>query len=106
MHRRPTYVAPTPAARARTRLILNWPEIAATVAVCVIVVVLTLWGVHVATAQDVPAWDSLPQCPTEDSDNCRWDAHLHGNGDGRSFVTVDQVTHYDDGEVVAWETER
>ncbi|QQO39507.1 hypothetical protein SEA_NAMAGO_106 [Microbacterium phage Namago] len=39
-------------------------------------------------------YDSLPHCVTEDSDNCVWDARVDGNGEGRSFVTIDGVTHY------------
>ncbi|QED11918.1 hypothetical protein SEA_MASHLEY_102 [Microbacterium phage Mashley] len=39
-------------------------------------------------------YDSLPPCLTEDSDNCVWDARVDGNGEGRSFVTIDGVTHY------------
>ena len=30
----------------------------------------------------------LPQCPTEDSTNCKWDATVQGNGVGRSFITL------------------
>ncbi len=30
----------------------------------------------------------LPPCPTEDSQNCHWDATSQGNGQGRSFVDV------------------
>lgn len=39
-------------------------------------------------------YGSLPHCVTEDSDNCVWDARIDGNGEGRSFVTIDGVTHY------------
>lgn len=39
-------------------------------------------------------YDSLPHCVTEDSDNCVWDARIDGNGEGRSFVTIDGVTYY------------
>ena len=28
----------------------------------------------------------LPPCLTEDSSDCYWDATVHGNGDGRSFI--------------------
>lgn len=37
---------------------------------------------------------TLPTCPTEDSDNCQWDARYQGNGQGRSFVTIDGDTIY------------
>lgn len=33
-------------------------------------------------------------CPTEDSDNCVWDAMLHGNGMGQSFYTLEGQTYY------------
>ena len=31
----------------------------------------------------------LPPCPTEDSTDCWWDATVHGNGLGHSFVNYD-----------------
>ncbi|QIQ63682.1 hypothetical protein SEA_NIKE_102 [Microbacterium phage Nike] len=31
-------------------------------------------------------YDSLPPCPTEDSDNCIWDASEQGNGQGSDVV--------------------
>ncbi|QIG59109.1 hypothetical protein SEA_RUBYRALPH_101 [Microbacterium phage RubyRalph] len=31
--------------------------------------------------------DSLPPCPTEDSEGCYWDASEQGNGDGADVVT-------------------
>ena len=37
---------------------------------------------------------SLPPCPTEDSDNCIWDATTHGNGQGRSFISLNGTTYY------------
>lgn len=40
----------------------------------------------------------LEPCPTEDSDNCYWDASFNGNGEGISFVTIDGVTYYAEGE--------
>jgi outer membrane biosynthesis protein TonB len=40
-------------------------------------------------ASEPPA---LPPCPTEDSDNCYWDATIRGYGQGSSFVTIDGVT--------------
>lgn len=32
-------------------------------------------------------YDSLPPCPTEDSDGCHWDASEQGNGQGHDVVT-------------------
>ena len=41
----------------------------------------------------------LPECETEDSDNCAWDATVQGNGQGRSFYVVDgQVTYTGEGQ--------
>lgn len=37
---------------------------------------------------------ALTPCVTEDSGQCWWDAHAHGNDAGRSFVVVDGVTYY------------
>lgn len=31
---------------------------------------------------------TMVRCPTEDSDNCYWDARKRGNHKGNSFVTV------------------
>lgn len=39
----------------------------------------------------------IPACPTEDSDNCYWDAKLMGDGNGRSFTVTDGVVEYWDG---------
>lgn len=36
----------------------------------------------------------LPPCPTEDSNNCYWDAQSRGNGQGTSFVVIDGVVYY------------
>jgi hypothetical protein len=32
---------------------------------------------------------TLAACPTEDSDNCAWDAARQGNGRGESFYTIE-----------------
>jgi hypothetical protein len=40
--------------------------------------------------------EPLPPCPTEDADDCYWDAPTMGNGSGRSFITVDGTTTYTD----------
>ena len=34
----------------------------------------------------------LPACPTEDSTQCTWDASAQGNGQGTSFVAIDDTT--------------
>jgi hypothetical protein len=34
----------------------------------------------------------LPDCPTEDSDDCAWHAERQGNGGGTSFITIGGVT--------------
>lgn len=36
----------------------------------------------------------LEPCPTEDSDNCYWDAQRQGNGEGSSFIVLDGVIYY------------
>jgi hypothetical protein len=38
------------------------------------------------TAQSVR--ESIPPCPTEDSDNCYWDAQTMGNGTGTDSVVL------------------
>lgn len=35
-------------------------------------------------------------CATEDSTNCYWDATLHGNGEGRSFIDIDGTLYFQD----------
>jgi hypothetical protein len=39
----------------------------------------------------------LPACVVEDGDNCYWDAHAMGNGQGWSFVTIGGITYYPTG---------
>ena len=43
-----------------------------------------------------PAPTTLPPCPTEDSvgHDCYWNARTMGNGQGRSFVSVDGRVFY------------
>lgn len=36
----------------------------------------------------------LSPCPTEDSINCYWDAAVHGNGQGASFVNINDTIYY------------
>ena len=38
-------------------------------------------------------WSVTP-CRYEDSNNCYWNARKHGNGKGRSFVTLRGKTYY------------
>lgn len=49
-------------------------------------------GVAVATfGPDVASravWELLPDCPAEDSSNCRWNASTRGDGNGQSFFDV------------------
>lgn len=47
--------------------------------------------------QPAEPFGNLPPCPTEDSDNCYWDATERGNGEGRSFYVVDGEVTYLDG---------
>lgn len=41
-----------------------------------------------------PVWQTLPDCPTEDSDNCYWDAAMRGNGQGVSFYVIAGTIHF------------
>lgn len=58
-------------------------------------------GTWIATLADeesvLGSSTNLAPCPTEDSDNCFWDADAQGNGEGRSFVTIDGHVYYLDG---------
>jgi hypothetical protein len=38
-------------------------------------------------------WSVRP-CRVEDGNNCYWDARAHGNGKGRSFVTLRGKTYF------------
>ena len=51
----------------------------------------------VQTATPAPTPTStvdLPPCEYEDSDNCFWDAQSRGNGEGTSFVVLDNIVYY------------
>lgn len=37
--------------------------------------------------------EAIP-CPTEDSCNCKWDAQVQGNGEGRSFICIGDEDKY------------
>lgn len=52
------------------------------------------FGILIATPD--PATNLVPQCVTEDSINCHWDAAEQGNGVGRSFVDVNGTLFYKD----------
>lgn len=40
---------------------------------------------------------TLPACPTEDSEDCYWDASARDNGEGTSFFRYGGVTYYPEG---------
>lgn len=103
---------PEPRVRARsTKIRVRWGRIALMGAVGVTLGAMTYWGLSLLSEDVPPAsvpWctdaiadaggtchgEPLPECPTEDSADCYWDAAAHGNGLGRSFVDVDGVTYY------------
>lgn len=62
-------------------------------------------SVLAGTAGAAIAEGALPACEMEDSDNCYWDASERGNGQGKDFKTLDGVTYYADGTVLAPEVE-
>lgn len=37
---------------------------------------------------------SIPECATEDSTNCYWNAATMGNGTGSSFIDIDGTAYY------------
>lgn len=57
---------------------------------------------HVVTS-NMPSAEPLGPCPTEDSDNCYWDAPTMGDGTGESFVTINGTSYYEDGSTITWE---
>lgn len=40
---------------------------------------------------------TLAPCPTEDSENCYWDAANMGNGGGTSFISLNGTWYYPEG---------
>lgn len=81
--------SPTPAP-ARVAAIV----IVATAAYAALAAVTSLDGVtsHSETVNEQPA--HLPECVTEDDEDCIWDAATRGNGEGVSFIRWDGVTYY------------
>lgn len=66
---------------------------------------LTLTPVEVTTDESATVVDSrnpygLPDCPTEDSDNCFWDGQVRGNRTGVSFYVIDGEVTVTEGEPV------
>lgn len=57
------------------RIRINWPNVV-TMAITVFFIILFI----------VAAFHMMP-CPTEDSNNCHWDA-ARGNGQGQSFIAI------------------
>lgn len=51
---------------------------------------------HEVVRNERPEWAplDLPPCPTEDSDNCYWDADVRGNGQGISFTVRNGNVYY------------
>ena len=45
-------------------------------------------------SEEGPLMGYLPDCPTEDSDNCIWRADERGNGQGQSFIAYDGEVYY------------
>lgn len=59
-------------------------------------VVAVLTGLALTTGVPITPepHEVLPACPSEDSDNCYWDASTRGNGEGDSFYVVDGTVTY------------
>jgi len=38
--------------------------------------------------------NAFPICATEDSTNCVWNAGIQGNGQGNSFIDIDETAYY------------
>lgn len=65
---------------------IRWAEVAATTAVCALTFSLVTVGLHLGSPTS-PVEATTPQCATEDSTNCFWNAQTQGNGIGNSFYT-------------------
>ena len=63
-------------------------------------VVFVALGVDLLTPDDpIPADVPIPACEFEDGsgqDLCYWDATIRDNGEGRSFIKVNETFHYQD----------
>lgn len=64
------------------------------IATLAIVGTLITGGAALTAAASTAPVSALPACAHEDSDNCYWDAKTQGNGQGRSFVSLNGVTYY------------
>lgn len=78
------------------RFRVDWPETLTAVAVCAVFAVgAVVWTGAVidrtSATHTPPPRTTLAPCTTEDDPGpCYWDATRHGNGHGRSFVTIDE----------------
>jgi hypothetical protein len=74
---------------------VRWDRIIGATLVGIIIAGLAVWGMNIATGIG-PDGKWYPDCETEDSNNCYWDAHERGNGEGHSFFVIEDVVYYVD----------
>lgn len=102
-----------------TKIRIRWDRIVGATAVGIVIGAFAWWGLSILSDQQGDAhgglprctdtiadaggscWgEPLPPCPTEDSDDCYWDAAVRSDGRGSSFYIEDGVAHYEDGTTV------
>lgn len=59
------------------------------------VVILPHWIAYTLVPETAHGGLSIPECATEDSTNCFWDATIKGNGQGNSFIDVNGTAYYE-----------
>lgn len=80
-----TYRPTNPIQSPRKTFLPRWKEIGATAAVMALVATGTYTALDIAAGSPQPAVQATtPDCPTEDSNGCFWDAQAHGTT-GKSF---------------------
>ena len=83
-----------------TRTRVRWDRIAGSLAfTAVLTAGAAIWGGQALDSAVPEPSVTVPPCVTEDDPGpCYWDADVRGNGMGRSFVVLDGVTYYLEGE--------
>lgn len=84
------------AARGRARRALEAVKLAAALAALAALSAAAFWTASdILAERDANPGFTFPACVTEDDPGpCYWDAEHRGNGQGRSFIVVDDVVTY------------
>ena len=69
-------------------------RMAAYTALLAAVVILPHWIAYTLVPDTATGGLSIPECATEDSTNCYWNAATMGNGTGNSFIDINGTAYY------------